>query len=138
MIRAASLPIEVNLLRFSRFLKSQGIAHRINEESGLQVIWVDGDQQATLVREALANWAFDEDSSLVRAVAYNLTSLFSPIAFLRTLNQVFMRAPVSFAAPGVLIDCLAQFTWNSAAARGDPILSCTRFFWATFSAREHR
>ncbi len=47
MIRAASLPIEVNLLRFSRFLQSQGIAHRINEESGQQVIWVDGDQQAS-------------------------------------------------------------------------------------------
>lgn len=103
MIRAASLPIEVNLLRFSRFLKSQDIAHRINEESGQQVVWVDSDRQATLVREALANWAFDEDSSLGRAVAYNLTSLFSPIAFLRTLIQVFMRAPVSFS---LILACL--------------------------------
>ena len=103
MIRAASLPIEVNLLRFIRFLQSQGIAHRINEESGQQVIWVDGDQQATLVREALANWPFDEDSSLGRPVAYNLTSLFSPIAFLRKLIQVFMRAPVSF---GLILACL--------------------------------
>jgi GlpG protein len=103
MIRAASLPIEVNLLRFSRFLQSQGIAHRINEESGQQVIWVEGDQQATLVREALANWPFDEDSSLGSPVAYNLTSLFSPIAFLGKLIQAFMRAPVSFS---LILACL--------------------------------
>ena len=104
MIRAASLSIEVNLLRFSRFLQSQGIAHRINEESGQQVIWVEGDQQATLVREALANWPFDEDSSQGSSAAYNLTSLFNPIAFLRKLIQAFMRAPVSFA---LILACLS-------------------------------
>ena len=49
MIKAASLPIEVNLLRFSQFLQSQGIAHRINEESGQQVIWVEGAQEAAVV-----------------------------------------------------------------------------------------
>ncbi|MDA1291310.1 MAG: rhomboid family intramembrane serine protease [Proteobacteria bacterium] len=103
MIRAASLPIEVNLLRFSRFLQSQGIAHRINEESGQQVIWVESDQQATLVRETLATWPFDEDSSLGSPVAYNLTSLFRPIAFLRKLIQASMRAPVSFS---LILACL--------------------------------
>jgi len=138
MIRAASLPIEVNLLRFSRFLQSQGIAHRINEESGQQVIWVEGDQQATLIREALTNWPFDEDSSLGSPVADNLMSLFSPVALLRKLIQAFLRAPVSFSLIGVLIGCLAQFTWCSAAACGDPVLSCARFFRATSSACEHR
>ena len=104
MIRAASLSIEVNLLRFSRFLQSQGIAHRINEESGQQVIWVEGDQQATLVREALANWPFDEDSSQGNSAAYNLTSLFNPFVFLRNLIHAFMRAPVSFA---LILACLS-------------------------------
>ena len=104
MIRAASLSIEVNLLRFSRFLQSQGIAHRINEESGQQVIWVEGDQQGSVVREALANWPFDEDSSVGSSAAYNLTSLFNPIAFLRKLIQAFMRAPVSFA---LILACLS-------------------------------
>lgn len=103
MIRAASLPIEVNLLRFSRFLQTQGIGHRINEESGQQVIWVEGEQQASLVREALASWPFDEDSSLGSPAAYNLQSLFSPAALLRKLIQAFLQAPVSFS---LILACL--------------------------------
>ena len=103
MIRAASLPIEVNLLRFSRFLQTQGIGHRINEESGQQVIWVEGEQQASLVREALASWPFDEDSSLGIPAAYNLQSLFSPAALLRKLIQAFLQAPVSFS---LILACL--------------------------------
>ena len=97
MIRAASLPIEVNLFRFIQFLKSQSIGHRINEESGQQVIWVEGEQQATLVREALANWPFDEDSSYDVPATYNLQSLFSPVALIGKLNRAFLRAPVSFS-----------------------------------------
>ncbi|PCI74952.1 MAG: hypothetical protein COB20_14070 [SAR86 cluster bacterium] len=103
MIRAASLPIEVNLLRFSRFLQSQGIGHRINEESGLQVIWVEGEQQATVVREALASWPFDEESSLEGHAASSSQSLFNPVGLLRQLIQAFLRAPVSFS---LILACL--------------------------------
>ena len=103
MIRAASLPIEVNLLRFSRFLQSQGIGHRINEESGQQVIWVEGDQQAALVREALTNWPFDKDSTLESQAAHNLQPLFSPITLISKLIQAFLRAPVSFS---LILACL--------------------------------
>lgn len=60
MIRAASLAIELNLLRFSRFIQSQGIPHRISEESGEQVIWVEDQVQAEFVQELLENWSFDE------------------------------------------------------------------------------
>ena len=95
MIRAASLPSEVNLLRFSRFMQSQGIAHRINEESGQQVIWVEAEQQATLVRELLANWPFDEDASLESPAANMSQPLFSPAGLVRTFIQAFVRAPVS-------------------------------------------
>lgn len=103
MIRAASLPIEVNLLRFIQFLESQSIGHRINEESGRQVIWVEGEQQAILVREALANWPFDEDCSRGSPAAYNLHSLFSPAALIRKLIRAFLRAPASFS---LILACL--------------------------------
>ena len=103
MIRAASLPIEVNLLRFSRFMQAQGIAHRINEESGQQVIWVEGEQQATLVRDTLASWPFDEDASLDEHSASKSQPLFSPAALIRKLILAFLRAPVSFS---LILACL--------------------------------
>lgn len=56
MIKAASLPIETNLLDFSKHLRNHGLAHRINEESGQQVIWVGSEAEAEMVRSALAQW----------------------------------------------------------------------------------
>ncbi len=103
MIRAASLPIEVNLLRFSQFMQSQGVAHRINEESGKQVIWVQGEQQAALIREALASWSFEQDSTLENDAAHHTLALFSPEKATAQLLRAFGRAPVSFL---LIIACL--------------------------------
>lgn len=41
-------------------MQSQGIRHRISEESGRQVIWVEDQVQVELVQELLENWSFDE------------------------------------------------------------------------------
>lgn len=56
MIEAASLDISVDLSGFSEVLRRQGLPHRISEESGQQVIYVDSDAAATYVREALSQW----------------------------------------------------------------------------------
>ena len=56
MIKAASLPIDTNLLDFSKLLHAHGLAHRINEESGQQVIWVGSEAEADAVRIALERW----------------------------------------------------------------------------------
>jgi GlpG protein len=56
MIKAASLPTETNLLNFSKLLHAQGLAHRINEESGQQVIWVASEREAEVVQNALEKW----------------------------------------------------------------------------------
>lgn len=114
MIKAASLPIEVNLLRFSRFMHSQGIVHRINEESGQQVIWVEGNQQAELVREALVSWPFEEDSALASNSAGNSSPLFSPAALLNKLFHAFWRAPVSFS---LILGCLMVAVLSSLGAQ---------------------
>ena len=66
MIKAASLPITVDLYSFSKLLSKRGLAHRINEESGYQVIWVRSEEEALFLREALAQWqehaALSQDS----------------------------------------------------------------------------
>ncbi|GJM13845.1 MAG: rhomboid family intramembrane serine protease [Pseudohongiella sp.] len=102
MIKAASLPIEVNLLRFSRFMQSEGVAHRISEESGQQVIWVGDERQAAWVRELLSSWSFDEDNALEGSPA-NTQSLFNLSAVLGKLIHAFLRAPVSFS---LIVACL--------------------------------
>lgn len=56
MIKAASLPTDTNLLNFSKLLHAHGLAHRINEESGQQVIWVGSEEEATVVQAALKKW----------------------------------------------------------------------------------
>lgn len=56
MIKAASLPTDTNLLNFSKLLHAHGLAHRINEESGQQVIWVGSEAEAVAVQAALEKW----------------------------------------------------------------------------------
>lgn len=57
MIKVASLPISVDLKLFSQLLHQQGLIHRINEESGQQVIWAQSEVEAELIRQALAQWS---------------------------------------------------------------------------------
>ena len=57
MIKVASLPISVDLKVFSQILYQQGLVHRINEESGQQVIWAESETEANLIRQALVEWS---------------------------------------------------------------------------------
>lgn len=97
MIRAASLPIEINLLRFSQFLHGQRVAHRINEESGQQVIWVQDERHAELVRDALAEWSFDESPASDSSAASHTHSGSMPIRGLNALLRACWQAPISFS-----------------------------------------
>jgi len=103
MIKAVRLPIEVNLLRFSQLLSSQGVAHRITEESGEQVIWVQDEPHAALLKEMLATWSFEQSSSANEASADTGQRLFNPLNIALSLVRAFMRAPVSFI---LIVVCL--------------------------------
>ena len=56
MIEALSIGLETDLRPFSRLLASQGIRHRISEESGKQVLWVESEAVADAVRRAFEQW----------------------------------------------------------------------------------
>ncbi|MBL6906020.1 MAG: rhomboid family intramembrane serine protease [Pseudomonadales bacterium] len=103
MIKAVSLPIEVNLLRFSQLLSSQGVAHRITEESGEQVIWVQDEPHARLLKEMLETWSFEQSSSANEASADAGQRLFNPLSVVLNLVRAFLRAPVSFI---LILACL--------------------------------
>lgn len=63
MIKAASLPISTDLYEFSKLLTQHGLSHRINEESGQQVIWVSSQAEAEFLQDALLRWQAAQDSS---------------------------------------------------------------------------
>ena len=56
MIEAFSIDLDIDLRPFSRFLASQGVRHRISEESGKQVLWVESQPVAESVRAAFEQW----------------------------------------------------------------------------------
>ena len=100
MIEAASVSLELNLLAFSHYLSSQGIAHSINERSGQQVIWVANESHAELVRQALNQPDFEESlhASNQREQAARPKSNFlgSLQKHSRSLRRQFIQSPCTF------------------------------------------
>jgi len=56
MIEALKAPLNLDLRPFSRYLATQGLCHRISEESGMQVLYVSTDTEGEAVREAFVLW----------------------------------------------------------------------------------
>jgi hypothetical protein len=50
MFRALQCPLEEDLSGFTRYLSSQGVVHRVTEESGQQVVWTRDEAGARAVR----------------------------------------------------------------------------------------
>jgi len=65
VVKVGEAPIEVDLLPFSRWLSSQRVAHRISEESGFQVVWLDVEKNSVKtkvsVESALAQYLQDAE-----------------------------------------------------------------------------
>ncbi|MDA3877349.1 MAG: hypothetical protein PF483_09700, partial [Halothiobacillus sp.] len=53
MYRVKQLDTSVDLGGFSQWLKGQGVPHRISEEGGFQVLWLENPDHAEPVLEAL-------------------------------------------------------------------------------------
>ena len=56
MIRALELPMGQDLLDFSAFLWEQGIHHRITEDGGQQVLWLDDISRQSEVNQFYSDW----------------------------------------------------------------------------------
>ena len=62
MIQILGVPTEVDLRPFSAFLWSQGVAHRITEDRGQQLLWVND----VVVREQVLHWHRDWEAGLLQ------------------------------------------------------------------------
>jgi len=102
MIKAASLPIEIDLLSLSQFLQKQGLAHRSIEESGQQIIWVNSQQEVELVRKVLAQWPLDQQGQ-PRSSSSVVGDSVSVVAMWRPIRNAFVASPVSLS---LILACL--------------------------------
>jgi len=57
MFRALQCPLEEDLSSFTRYLRSQGVVHRITEEGNQQVVWTADEGAAQAVRQLYAEGA---------------------------------------------------------------------------------
>jgi len=95
MIRAASLPITVDLYSFSKLLSRHGLAHRINEESGQQVIWVGSEQEAEFLRKALQQWQEQSEQTTPENTGHASSSLLSVFNYRKLLNGLIASVYLS-------------------------------------------
>ncbi len=94
MIRAASLPAEVDLLSLSQFLQQQGLLHRIIEESGQQVIYVNSEREAELLRQVLEKLP-DDFAENHKSSSSKTSNLFSASRLLGSLLKEYRASPVT-------------------------------------------
>ena len=53
MVKVGEVPVDVDLLPFSRWLSSQRVVHRISEESGVQVVWLEDDESIEKTKDSV-------------------------------------------------------------------------------------
>ena len=117
MIKVASLPISVDLQQFSTTLLQQGLDHRINEESGQQVIWAHSETEAELIRRALLAWS--QQGGGPEPATDNLQGRgFDPGLLLMRAIAVFQANPFTLL---LVLVCVVVALMSSIGSRLDPV-----------------
>ncbi|MDA1370147.1 MAG: rhomboid family intramembrane serine protease [Proteobacteria bacterium] len=117
MIRAASLGIDTDLLQYSQFLRSQGIKHRIIEESGQQVIWVGSELEKQFVSTSLPQFIEAIDTGRLPATAPVNRSSFSGKPLLNAILRAFIASPITLTLITLSLLVAAVSVLGSQAAR---------------------
>ena len=104
MIKALELPSEIDLAAFCQFLSQQGVRFRVTEEGLNQVLWVETEETAALVRTAYERSLVAE---LPQSEEVNETR--SPLS---TLVSVFIRFPLTLGLIVVNVIALPVGLWG--------------------------
>ncbi len=115
MIKAAILALNTDLQQFSQFLRTQGIQHRINEESGEQVVWVHGEREAEFVNLILRDW---EKNQLILAHAQPKHSAAPSAGWYYTVLRMFKESPISIS---LIFVCIAVALVSELGTRADRV-----------------
>lgn len=97
MVKVSEIDIGVDLLLFSRWLSSQRIQHRIAEERGTQVLWIEAEHAQTSVKEALDRYLNDDEfKAQLDAYSAQLTFVVKPNLSAMP-RPTLAQAPITFA-----------------------------------------
>ncbi|KEF32891.1 GlpG protein (membrane protein of glp regulon) [Marinobacter nitratireducens] len=136
MYRVKQLDTSVNLADFSQWLRQQGVAHRISEEGGFQVLWLENPDHAEPVLAALDRFLAEPElrqaveernrSPVHVAGRWQPSPRHAPtvlgvigigvlMAFLTSLGRNEISALLMFVDP-------RYYDWGSLAVRTDAVL----------------
>ena len=136
MYRVKQLDTSVNLAGFSQWLRQQGVAHRISEEGGFQVLWLENPDHAEPVLAALDRFLAEPElrqaveernrSPVHVAGRWQPSPRHAPtvlgvigigvlMAFLTSLGRNEISALLMFVDP-------RYYDWGSLAVRTDAVL----------------
>ncbi|MED6332344.1 MAG: rhomboid family intramembrane serine protease [Pseudomonadota bacterium] len=111
MIKAASLEINVDLRSYSQFLHNQSVNHRIIEESGKQILWVNTEQEAQFVAQSLQRF-LDEKNIHSLSTGFDLKEIqFLGKKIINATLGEFLRSPITMglASCCLIIAIVSQF-----------------------------
>jgi len=129
--RVKQLDAREDLSGFSRWLSWQGVAHRITEENGHQVLWLENQEYAEVVLEALEQYLDEPDKSARFEVGDE------PSAFVRGRWQPSPRhAPLVFGMIllAVIMVLLTAMGTNEVAA-ALMFIDPRHYDWSSLSGR---
>ncbi len=102
VVKVSEIDINIDLSLFSRWLNSQRVQHRISEENGVQVIWLEDLQAQSSVEAALARYLHDKDFKA------QLDSYSAQLTFSLRPAHTLMPRPKPAQAPIIFVFiCLA-------------------------------
>ncbi|MDX1451808.1 MAG: rhomboid family intramembrane serine protease [Oleiphilaceae bacterium] len=138
MIKVASAPLEADLSRFSEWLLSQGVYHRITEEQGEQVILMQANADHEAIASALERYLSDQEfRGRLDAQPLGPWRLRHPMP-VNFPRASLVQAPLTylFAALAVLLALLTNFGEGGPLLRALLIVDPWQVDHALFTASE--
>lgn len=130
---ALRVPLSTNLQAFLQLLRQQGIAHRVTEVQGEQVLWVGSAAQAERVNELYQEFNAGQWPTELEQQAPARPSAYQTLGFIQQLRNSPITTAVLLACLivalitqlGDSLDTVRWFTFNDFRIQGDYVYFAT-------------
>ena len=118
MIKAVSLGIDIDLLSYSQFLKQQGLRHRIVEESGMQIIYVESSTEVQFIQQSLESF-INVEEVLQSERVISSGSAISIKGIIYSILTAFIQNPITMVLIVVCLTVAVISSLGTAVSRVD-------------------
>ena len=118
MIKAVSLGIDIDLLSYSQFLKQQGLRHRIVEESGMQIIYVESSTEVQFIQQSLESFINGEEVLQSERVISSGSAI-SIKGIIYSILTAFIQNPITMVLIVVCLTVAVISSLGTAVSRVD-------------------